>query len=60
MTDAAMFVDGEWAGSRSGETFTAGSPATGEAIAQVPKGDRDDARRAISRASGGRSSSWAA
>jgi succinate-semialdehyde dehydrogenase/glutarate-semialdehyde dehydrogenase len=42
-----MFVAGEWTGSASGETFTADSPATGEAIAEVPQGNRDDARRAI-------------
>jgi succinate-semialdehyde dehydrogenase/glutarate-semialdehyde dehydrogenase len=54
-----MFVDGEWTGSRSGEVFTAESPATGEAIGEVPQGDREDARRAIgaaNRAAG----SWAA
>jgi acyl-CoA reductase-like NAD-dependent aldehyde dehydrogenase len=42
-----MFVDGAWTGSLSGETFTAESPATGEAIATVPKGDRHDAKLAI-------------
>ncbi len=42
-----MFVDGAWAESASGETFTAESPATGEAIGEVPRGDREDARRAI-------------
>jgi succinate-semialdehyde dehydrogenase/glutarate-semialdehyde dehydrogenase len=42
-----MFVDGGWTGSLSGETFTAESPATGEAIAEVPRGDRQDAQLAI-------------
>jgi succinate-semialdehyde dehydrogenase/glutarate-semialdehyde dehydrogenase len=42
-----MFVGGAWVGSLSGETFTAESPATGEAIAEVPQGDRKDAWRAI-------------
>ena len=42
-----MFVDGAWSGSLSGETFTAESPATGEAIAEVPRGDRQDAQLAI-------------
>jgi succinate-semialdehyde dehydrogenase/glutarate-semialdehyde dehydrogenase len=42
-----MFVDGAWTGSLSGETFTAESPATGEAIATVPRGDRHDAQLAI-------------
>ena len=42
-----MFLDGAWSGSLSGETFTAESPATGEAIAEVPRGDRQDAQLAI-------------
>jgi acyl-CoA reductase-like NAD-dependent aldehyde dehydrogenase len=42
-----MFVDGAWTSSLSGETFTADSPATGEEIGSVPRGDRDDARLAI-------------
>jgi acyl-CoA reductase-like NAD-dependent aldehyde dehydrogenase len=47
---ASMFVDGRWAGSQSGETFTAGSPATGETIAEVPQGSRVDAQLAIAAA----------
>ena len=42
-----MFVDGAWTGSLSGETFTADSPATGEVIAEIPHGTREDAQRAI-------------
>src|SRR3954447_26914616 len=42
-----MFVDGAWTGAVSGETFTADSPATGEAIGQIPQGSREDAQRAI-------------
>jgi len=42
-----MFVDGAWTGSLSGETFDATSPATGETIASVAKGDRHDAQLAI-------------
>ncbi len=45
-----MFIAGAWTGAASGETFTAESPATGEAIAEVPNGGRDDARRAIAAA----------
>jgi len=45
-----MFVGGAWTPALTGETFTAESPATGEAIAEVPKGDRDDAQRAIAAA----------
>jgi acyl-CoA reductase-like NAD-dependent aldehyde dehydrogenase len=42
-----MFVGGSWQASTTGETFDATSPATGEVIAAIPQGDRDDARRAI-------------
>jgi succinate-semialdehyde dehydrogenase/glutarate-semialdehyde dehydrogenase len=42
-----MFVGGRWTDALAGETFTAESPATGEAIGEVPKGDRDDAQVAI-------------
>jgi acyl-CoA reductase-like NAD-dependent aldehyde dehydrogenase len=42
-----MFVGGEWAPAASGETFAADSPATGEHIADVPQGSREDAQRAI-------------
>src|SRR3989475_3750553 len=42
-----MFVDGMWVESESGQLFDADSPATGEIIAQVPKGTRADAQRAV-------------
>jgi succinate-semialdehyde dehydrogenase/glutarate-semialdehyde dehydrogenase len=42
-----MFVDGAWTESATGETFTADSPATGEAIGEIPQGSREDAQRAI-------------
>jgi succinate-semialdehyde dehydrogenase/glutarate-semialdehyde dehydrogenase len=42
-----MFVDGRWTSALSGESFTATSPATGEDIAEVPQGGRDDAQLAI-------------
>ena len=44
-----MFVDGKWTESESGQLFEATSPATGQVIAQVPKGTRADAQRARSR-----------
>jgi succinate-semialdehyde dehydrogenase/glutarate-semialdehyde dehydrogenase len=53
-----MFVDGAWGPSRSGDVFEATSPATGEVIATVPDGDRDDARRAIA-AAGRAADGWA-
>src|SRR3954454_23203750 len=42
-----MFVDGRWTTSLSGETFTADSPATGQAIGEVPQRAREDAQLAI-------------
>jgi len=53
-----MFVAGEWVGARSGETFPAESPVTGETIGEVPSGDRADAGRAIEAASGA-ADAWA-
>src|SRR5438093_8887526 len=51
-----MFVDGKWVESESGELFEADSPATGEIIAQVPKGTRADAQRAVEAAHRARAS----
>ena len=45
-----MFVGGQWVDSRSGETFDATSPASGEVIATIPKGNREDAERAVKEA----------
>lgn len=42
-----LFINGEWISSSSGETFEVRNPANGEVIAQVAKGTRDDAKRAI-------------
>jgi succinate-semialdehyde dehydrogenase/glutarate-semialdehyde dehydrogenase len=53
-----MFVAGAWTAAASGETFTADSPATGETIAQVPQGGREDAQRAIAAANDA-SAAWA-
>jgi acyl-CoA reductase-like NAD-dependent aldehyde dehydrogenase len=53
-----MFVAGEWVGAESGETFAATSPATGERIADVASGSREDARRAIE-AAGRAAEGWA-
>src|SRR2546421_6100591 len=40
-------VGGEWVDSASGETMEVVNPATGEAIAEVPRGTKDDAYRAV-------------
>src|SRR5450432_367805 len=52
MVTEQMFLAGEWAGSLTAETYNATSPATGETIATVPQGDREDAVRAIAAARG--------
>ncbi|HEU0234893.1 MAG TPA: aldehyde dehydrogenase family protein [Candidatus Limnocylindrales bacterium] len=43
----ALFVAGGWSPAATGAQFEATSPATGERIALVARGDRADARRAI-------------
>ncbi len=45
-----MYIDGEWVYSQSQETFPVLNPATGETIAIVTKGGREDAQRAIAAA----------
>jgi succinate-semialdehyde dehydrogenase/glutarate-semialdehyde dehydrogenase len=45
--DYLMHVGGAWVESESGARTESTSPATGEAIGNVPEGTRDDARRAI-------------
>jgi len=45
-----MFIDGDWADARSGETATIINPATEEEIAKVPKGDASDVDRAVAAA----------
>lgn len=50
MASERMFLAGEWRPSQSAETYNATSPATGETIAAIPQGDREDARAAIAAA----------
>src|SRR5207302_9885746 len=40
-------VGGEWVDSASGETMEVLNPATGQAIAEVPRGTKEDADRAV-------------
>jgi phenylacetaldehyde dehydrogenase len=42
-----MFIDGKWAEAASGKTFPTYNPATGEVLAQVAEGDRQDIDRAV-------------
>jgi phenylacetaldehyde dehydrogenase len=42
-----MFIDGKWVAAASGKTFPVYNPATGEVLAQVAEGDREDIDRAV-------------
>jgi acyl-CoA reductase-like NAD-dependent aldehyde dehydrogenase len=42
-----MFVGGEWIEASSGETMVVLNPATGDAIAEVPRGSAEDVERAV-------------
>ena len=42
-----MFIDGKWIEAASGKTFPTYNPATGEVLAQVAEGDREDIDRAV-------------
>jgi len=46
-----MFIEGEWTDSFSGDTFSVVNPATSEVVDTVPKGGREDVRRAVDSAS---------
>ena len=45
-----MFINGRWVNSASGKTFPTYNPATGEVLAQVAEGDREDINRAVAAA----------
>jgi aldehyde dehydrogenase (NAD+) len=47
MADYQMFINGELVDAASGETFETINPATGQKLADLPKGGKDDAERAI-------------
>jgi len=42
-----MFINGKWVEAASGKTFPSYNPATGEVMAQVAEGDREDINRAV-------------
>jgi phenylacetaldehyde dehydrogenase len=42
-----MLIDGKQVPAASGKTFPSFDPATGEVLAQVPEGDREDIERAV-------------
>src|SRR5713226_10217532 len=42
-----MLIDGKWVNAASGKTFPTYNPATGEILAQVAEGDREDVEQAV-------------
>jgi phenylacetaldehyde dehydrogenase len=49
-TPRLMLVGGKWVKSASGKTFPTYDPATGEVLAQVAEGDKEDINRAVAAA----------
>jgi betaine-aldehyde dehydrogenase/aminobutyraldehyde dehydrogenase len=47
VTSYKNFVGGEWVDAASGETMEVLNPATGEVIAEVPRGSEEDVERAV-------------
>src|SRR5271170_5593763 len=45
-----LLIDGQWVPAASGKTFETRNPATGEALAHVAEGDREDIDRAVAAA----------
>ena len=45
-----MLINGKWVNSASGKTFPSYNPATGEVLAQVAEGDKEDINRAVAAA----------
>ena len=50
VTQAKQFIGGEWVESSSGETMEVLNPATGEVIAEAPRGSAEDVERAVAAA----------
>src|SRR5260370_18583371 len=42
-----MLIDGKWVNAASGKTFPSYNPATGEVLAQLAEGDREDINQAV-------------
>jgi succinate-semialdehyde dehydrogenase/glutarate-semialdehyde dehydrogenase len=42
-----MYIGGEWVDAESGDTFEVVSPVTGEVLAILPNGDREDVKKAV-------------
>jgi len=48
--ECLMYINGEWVGAASGKTFDDYNPFTGEVIAKIPSGGREEAKKAIAAA----------
>jgi phenylacetaldehyde dehydrogenase len=46
-TPRQLFINGKWVDAASGKTFETPNPATGETLARVAEGDREDINRAV-------------
>jgi phenylacetaldehyde dehydrogenase len=46
-TPRQLFVNGQWTDAASGKTFETPNPATGETLASIAEGDREDIDRAV-------------
>jgi acyl-CoA reductase-like NAD-dependent aldehyde dehydrogenase len=60
MTDARLFIDGEWVSPKLGGTFPTIDPSTEEPIAAVARGTAEDVDRAVAAAAKAMSGPWAA
>jgi acyl-CoA reductase-like NAD-dependent aldehyde dehydrogenase len=47
MKEYALYIDGQWVPSASGRTFETLSPTTGEVLASLAEGDREDVEKAV-------------
>src|SRR5580658_8204606 len=53
-----MLINGEWVRAASGKTFESRNPATGEVLAVVAEGDKEDIDRAVAAARRAFEGSW--
>jgi succinate-semialdehyde dehydrogenase / glutarate-semialdehyde dehydrogenase len=47
LEDIKLFINGEWVKASSNATFTVKNPSTGEIVAKIPRGGREEAKKAI-------------
>jgi phenylacetaldehyde dehydrogenase len=53
-----ILIDGKWMNAASGKTFPTYNPATGEVLADVAEGDREDVERAVKAARNAFTGPW--